>query len=143
MGCLVGCAFVRTDQDSARQVGGIRNGDIVWEGNFIGIMPREIGGVSKEVLGGKEIDLDGLVKALEDKDRFVAAHVLLTERTGHSIGKRRGRVDPITGKWIGPYDLDFNGLRVDIYADGRVVIPEGQRKELVLKWREWQRNRKR
>lgn len=60
-----------------------------------------------------------LIDALHDDKRFVVAHVLLTFMT-----KKRFVVD--SGSW--------NGLRVEIHADGRAVIDENQRVELIQFW---------
>jgi hypothetical protein len=63
-----------------------------------------------------------LIDALDDPDRFAAAHVLLTEIEVGGGG--------LTGSGQG-----WNGLRVDLSPEGRVLFHEEQREELKAFWR--------
>jgi hypothetical protein len=100
-----------------------------------------LSGPSERVLKERAVDFDELVKALEDKNRYIAAHTLLTLLTGYSIELPTGGIDPLTGEALpgSHFGEKFNGLRVDIFADGRVVIPENQQGKLILKWGEWRK----
>jgi hypothetical protein len=60
-----------------------------------------------------------LIAALGDESRFVAAHVLLTQL-------QRGSHPVSAAEW--------NHLRVELHADGRVVIPSGQREQIQKLW---------
>ena len=54
------------------------------------------------------------------KDRFVAAHVLLSEILGFQ--------EPVNA-------ASWNGLRVNLLTNGSVVIPASQRAKLSRKWK--------
>ena len=62
-----------------------------------------------------------LITALSDVNRFVAAHVLLT-----SLSHVEYSAFP-----------SWNGLQVDIQADGNAIIDSEQRHELARRWRRW------
>jgi len=63
-----------------------------------------------------------------------------TTLSGHLIERPVGGIDPLTGQTL-PGTLEaigkFNGLRVDLLADGSVVIPSNQRAKIASKWRAW------
>jgi len=61
-----------------------------------------------------------LLGALEDENRFVAAHVLLTTLSG---------VEYHTEPW--------NGLAIEL-ADGNAHVDPRRRFELARRWRAWQ-----
>jgi len=62
-----------------------------------------------------------IIEALSDKDLFVSAHVLLTQISG-----LEHQVFP---KW--------NGLELDIAADGTVTVDSEQRFDLARRWERW------
>jgi hypothetical protein len=99
----------------------IHNQDIEWDGTVIGLLPHTRGAsslVSTYCLG--EIAPD-LVAALDDPERFAAAHLLL----GH--------------KWVLGATLSADGydeLRVSLDGDGHTTIDPGQRPRLKKLWSE-------
>jgi hypothetical protein len=106
------------DNETVNLVRTISNNDIIWDANYFGLEPR-IWGPSAEVLRLNDHRLNAvLIDALNDRGRFVAAHVLLSY-LNESI----------------PRDASaWNGLRVDIDSHGRVDIPERQRFRLIRQW---------
>jgi hypothetical protein len=101
-------------------IGAIRNHDVKWELMFSGLIPRLEGAT---FLVGKycEPDVTGqLVSALDDPDRFVAAHVLLT------------RLLKETSQTGGYYDR----LHVVLHGDGSTNIDVAQRGKLKQMWME-------
>ena len=65
-------------------------------------------------------DVSGqLLKALDDPERFVAAHVLL------------GRLNRTKVRTSG---AEYDGLRVVLYFDGKTVIDAEQRTGLKKRW---------
>jgi hypothetical protein len=64
------------DEPTAR-IARISNNDVRWTGNFFGLEPR-ISGKTEEVAETlSDDDVPALIEALDDPQRFVAAHVLL------------------------------------------------------------------
>jgi len=98
----------------------ISNDEVRWDGNYVMLWP-ELSGYSEEIHATCSKDcIPDLVEALEDQDRYVAAHVLLTIFNG------------------GEYELSaaaWNGLKVQLTADGKTVIPGGQQAALIKQWR--------
>lgn len=99
----------------------ISNADVVWEADFAGLAPTVTGGEARRILEADESPIADLLPALSDPEKFVAAHVLLTRLT---------RVD---------YESfpTWNGLAVDIAADGTATIPSGQCHTLARRWHRW------
>jgi hypothetical protein len=64
-----------------------------------------------------------LLRALDDPERWVAAHVLLT--------RRWGRKNP---GYSFQTEIEWNGLDVNIFADNSVHIEEGQRPAIRQYW---------
>jgi hypothetical protein len=87
----------------------------------VGLVPTIVSDSARELLDSGDAAVPPLVGALEDPARFVAAHVLLTVLSGVEHG---------TTPW--------NGLHVDLAADGRAEVDESQRGELARRWRAWQ-----
>ena len=56
----------------------ISNRDVRWGGNFNGLAPRYSKAFNGLLEKANAKEISGLLDALEDKDRYVAAHVLLT-----------------------------------------------------------------
>ena len=87
----------------------IRNEDIRWSYTYFGLFPVNTSGATRQ-LQGTDIEIDSLLlDLLEDEDRYVAAHVLLTFRS-------QERFELGTQEW--------NGLYVQL-GDGAVVSYEG------------------
>lgn len=100
----------------------LANADVRWEGTHLGLSPTIAGEAADRVRRQGESAVPRLVDALEDPDRFVAAHVLLTEISGVEH-----QAFP-----------SWNGLAVDLAADGTVTIDPAQRHDLARRWRAWQ-----
>ncbi len=108
------------DDPPSTLVGCIRNKDIQWDMDFGGYVPR-LSGVTAALLDTKENIEPLLLDALLDKDRFVSAHVLLTFRAQIAFIERRG---------------DWNGLKLDLLADGQVSYEGNNLTELYKQWEE-------
>ncbi len=98
-------------------VSSLRNNQIEWTGNIAGLWPSP-GIVPRLVLLRGNACRPHLVRALADPSRFAAAHVCLSFLDdGRSTGGSH-----------------FNGLAVDLWADGRTVIPPSQKTTLIARW---------
>ena len=126
---FLGCAShtgrkpaVSTESNAVQSVASIGNADIHWDGTYLGLKPSLVG-VSKELSSKHTADLiPALVEALKDKQRFVAAHVLLTELSGIKFKA----------------DADsWNGLQITLLPNGRAVIAESQQAGLIQQWKDW------
>jgi len=105
-------------KDTQQLILNMRNSDVQWDGTFIGLLPNFQG----PTLALQKIDEPIeplLVAALLDEERYVAAHVLLTDRTN--------------GSWTDTAEY-WNGLRVHLYADGSVSYEGNDRNELHQYW---------
>jgi hypothetical protein len=89
----------------------MRNCDIRWDGNIFGLTARPTGPTRKLLKQSSEVVAPLLLEALKDKDRYVAAHLALTQirLKSYSIS---------AAKW--------NGLSVELLSDGQTVIPDQQ-----------------
>src|SRR5258707_166408 len=82
----------------------ISNSDVAWDGSNLGIIAQIPKSAVLDLLDAPDCSAPTLVAALLDPDRYVVAHVLLTNLLGepwHGDG----------GSW--------NGLKVQLYADGK------------------------
>jgi hypothetical protein len=70
-----------------------------------------------------------LLAALDDPQRWVAAHVLLTERHMAELGQRPDA--PLRYRWG---TSNYNGMRADMSYRGVVIIDEKQRTEIRAFW---------
>ena len=95
------------------------NGDVTWDGQYSGLVPFVTGATAQQLLSRGMSAESVLIAALDDSGKFVAAHVLLTKMNGGSYGVS-------TSAW--------NGLRVDLMADGRAIFFPEQRAELQRYW---------
>jgi hypothetical protein len=85
-------------------------------------MPVAGGKAERDLLGLADVDA-WLLEALDDPNRWVAAHVLLTMRhTEHYAASKS-----IEGRW--------NGLAVELMADGSSHIDEKQQAAIRTFWR--------
>lgn len=99
----------------------LSNAGVRWDGTYFGLVPTIESDAARQLLASGALAIPQLVDALEDESRFVAAHVLLTMLSG---------VEHQTAPW--------NGLDVDLSADGEVRIDPRQRFELARRWRAWE-----
>jgi hypothetical protein len=100
------------------------NDAIEWTGQRYGLKPYlEPPPVGLEQAGADEVAAiaPALVEALDDPDRYVVAHVLLT---------RLSRVSHETFP-------GWNGLAVELAVDGSSRVDPAQRETLARRWREW------
>jgi len=104
----------------AERCAGISNNGIQWDGTDAGVWPWVVGESERWLLEAKCDPTTLLFQALEDPDRWVAAHVLLTRR---SFGK------PFVAN-----SGSYNGLRVTLLADGSVQIDPEQRARIRKQW---------
>jgi hypothetical protein len=133
-GCLasaLGCS-ARADDDGApshapsagleeASIRGLSNGDVVWDGNTFGLHPAIESDAAKAARAQGAAAIPGLLEALDDPDRFVAAHVVLTQVAGVTYSAFPA----------------WNGLAVLLEADGTTEIDPGQRAVLARRWRRW------
>jgi hypothetical protein len=96
------------------------NDAVEWHGTRYGLMPRLSAEAERIAARGEEA-IPGLLHALRDPDRFVAAHVLLTQIAGDE------------------YETfpSWNGLRVSLEPDDGVAVDPGQREQLARRWQGW------
>lgn len=99
------------------------NDAIEWTGHRYGLQPRLDRPPGLETATTDEVDAiaPALVETLADPDRFAVAHVLLT---------RLSRVSYETFP-------DWNGLAVELLADGSSRVDPTQRDTLGRRWRAW------
>jgi hypothetical protein len=99
------------------------NDAVAWNGTRYGLLPtlREDAG-RWEAQGEAAIPV--LLETLDDPDRFVTAHVLLT------------RISAIVHETF----PTWNGLEVEIAADGSVRIDPAGRPALAERWNRWYRS---
>lgn len=93
------------------------NDSVAWDGTRIGLIAR-LAEEAERLTEGGEASMDMLFDALDDPERFVTAHVLLTRITGITF-----EAFP-----------DWNGLSVELTADGQVRIDPDQRHNLARRW---------
>lgn len=96
------------------------NSAIRWDATRFGLLPLLSENVEALEREG-EVFIPALLDALLDPQRFVVAHVLLTRMTGVH------------------YETfpTWNGLHVELRADGEVVIDPDQRRRLHQRWRKY------
>jgi hypothetical protein len=96
-----------------------RNADVRWDGSYVGLRADVIGEASKALLVRGREAVPTLYRMLDDADRFVAAHVVLSELglTGTSVS---------SSSW--------NGLKVVLHADGRVTWDTDARHQIKREW---------
>jgi len=104
----------------ARLVDQLSNADIRWDGTYVGLVPTILSDAGRRLLEIGDGAIPQLLGALEDENRFVAAHMLLTTLSG---------VEYHTEPW--------NGLAIEL-ADGNAHVDPRQRFELARRWRAWQ-----
>jgi|KBSMisStandDraft_5_1062788.scaffolds.fasta_scaffold2285425_1 hypothetical protein len=102
------------------EVSDLNNDAVRWSGTRFGLLPT-LSQEAEAIVSEGEAVVPTLLNALADADRFVSAHVLLTKISGVE------------------YETfpSWNGLEVDIAADGTVTIDSEQRFELARRWERW------
>jgi len=98
----------------------LSNADVRWHGTRAGLTPQ-LSDRASEIVDLGESAIPALMEALEDPNAFVAAHVLLTMIAG-------------IGYATFP---SWNGLVVDLDADGVPRIDPAQRRAIADRWRQW------
>ncbi len=98
----------------------LRNTDIVWDGSYLGLVPRISGPPARYLAGHAESARPYLLAALEDSDKFAAAHVLLSIASGQPAKAS---------------STEWNGLVVSLRPDGSAQFQPEQRPQLVAMWR--------
>ena len=121
-GLLGGCALLPSGKaaDLPTLVSRLSNSDVKWDGNVVGLCPTVTGPTAKQFLDLGEEASPYLRQALSVPDKFAAAHVLLTK-----IETRQFQVS--ASHW--------NGLRVDLNADGSVDLHPEQMDEIKALWK--------
>lgn len=99
----------------------LSNADVQWEGTYIGLRPAVESAAAERIRRSGDSAVPELIAALEREESFAIAHVLLTE-----IARLSHERFPT-----------WNGLAVDIAADGTVTIEPDQRFGLARRWRQW------
>lgn len=119
------CATVedgRPQHGRSAAIGRIKNDDIEWIGTFVGLAPVLRGKTYEVAKSVRKDDIPLLVKALEDKERRVAAHVLLAQ-----VSRARGLRGP----------TEWHGIKLTLMGDGSVVFDETSLKNLPHQWKLW------
>ncbi len=99
----------------------LSNTDVHWDGTRFGLTPTLTGAAANRPLNMGDEAVPELLEALSDPDKFVAAHVILTQLSGVQYQSFPA----------------WNGLEVVLAADGTVSINPAQRPTLVQRWRHW------
>jgi hypothetical protein len=102
----------------------VSNADLIWDGNPAGYAPWCTDAAEPRCAAIRKqgpAAIPGLIEALSDPDRFVAAHVLLTQ-----LARVRYQAFP---RW--------NGLELRLHGDGGADIDPRQRFILQERWRRW------
>jgi hypothetical protein len=107
------------EEETESLVGSLANADVRWDGTPVGLSPA-LSESARAVLDRGDAAFPALIDALRDESRFAVAHVLLTLMSG----VRHGTVP-------------WNGLDVDLNADGTARIDPAQRERLERRWRRW------
>ena len=96
----------------------IRNEQVQWSGQFIGLVPILEGVLPRLIFLRGRACVPHLKRALNDDSRFIVAHVYLTYLSPEP------RVSSAA---------HFNGFYIDLYSD-RTVIPPNQKQAIIAQW---------
>lgn len=94
------------------------NDDIVWKGTDVGLEPTVSQSIRKLIKNEKYLDRKELINFLNDENRWVVAHYILSCRYAHPFSVTAGQ---------------WNELRISIDAKGNIDIPD-QRETLYKFW---------
>src|SRR5690349_16876969 len=108
-------------KDTEQLILNMRNSDVQWDGNFLGLMPMSFSQAILTLQNVKEPIEPLLVDTILDQDRYVAAHVLLTFRLD---------------KHFNFSAEEWNGLHVQLSADGRTSFEGNDLNKLHKYWSE-------
>lgn len=97
----------------------LNNDDVSWDGSYFGLIPHCDGKSARSLLKVGRRATPALMAALEDREKFAAAHVILTELWQYSFS--------ISGS-------HWNGLRVTLSANGETGFYAEQIPELRRQW---------
>ena len=114
--CIAGLAWLAAPRFLVAQ---IRNDQVHWDGNYFGLAPQIRGTLPRLIFMRGRACVPYLIEALNDDSRFIAAHVYL------SLLSRGGFQTSAEA---------FNGLRVELYADGTTAIAPEQKQTLLTRW---------
>lgn len=98
----------------------LSNTDVTWNATYDGFAPR-LSERAATALRADEETISMLLALLPDPDKFVLAHVGLTQ---------------IAGLEYSTFPT-WNGLNIHLEANGRVTINPEQRHELSKRWQSW------
>ncbi len=115
----IGLSCRSSGHSSASLPQSLTNADVSWDGTPFGLEPRLSDAASNVLMQGSAA-VSGLREALNDSGRVVVAHVILTKM-------RREPFEVSGSQW--------NGLQVDLFADGRVEYDRDNLKEVQSHWR--------
>jgi hypothetical protein len=93
------------------------NASVRWSGTRFGLIPT-ISEAAEELLDDRQALVPLLLAAMNDRDHFVTAHVLLTKAAGIAY-----ETFPA-----------WNGLEVDLQASGETRVDPDQRYRLAGRW---------
>lgn len=106
--------------DLVQRIRELHNDNVKWDGTYVGLLPSLAGVQLSSFMAAGDAAIPLLIEALHDPNQFVAAHVLLTQLSG---------VVHATAPW--------NGLCVELNANGTVQIDTDQRFDLARRWQSW------
>ncbi|HEV3006518.1 MAG TPA: hypothetical protein VGX78_18760 [Pirellulales bacterium] len=116
---IVGAGSAWCVYEPYRLANRLRNDDVSWDGNFVGLFPFVTGDTAVSLRRCGRRATPALLGAIEQPDKFAAAHVLLT------------------GLWQNEYPLsagDWNHLRVTLYANGTLEFHPEQIPAIRAYW---------
>lgn len=100
----------------------IHNDEVNWDGGYIGLTRLLTGKARRISRGQTALNPQELLTMLKEEDRFVVAHVLLTEE----LLNRGASIRHTSGSW--------HGLTVHLYRD-RVEFEPSEREKLLRYWK--------
>ena len=97
----------------------LSNADVKVDGGFLGLVVQLDNPAANALRKQGPSANPVLLEALGNKDKFAAAHVLLSQ------------INDVPGTYSAS---DWNGMRVTLFADGRVDFHPEQAKQLAADW---------
>lgn len=115
---LVSCASTSNRIEQSAEA--LSNDDVKWQGMIAGLQPILVNPRAAALVKSRASQVDNrLLKMLADKGRFIIAHVLL------SLRNREER---------NTHGAQWDGLHVELLADGTTQIDPSQRWALKQMW---------